>query len=89
MVRTMIDLDEAERVGKEATEGPWVTRDEMVLHRPDGRPSVPLFVTDCADDEDSRFVVYARNHWQEMIDELRELRKMTCPTLEKYGRTCG
>lgn len=34
------------------------------------------------------FIAYAHNNWQAMVDEIRRLQRMTCPTLEKYGRTC-
>lgn len=58
----MIDLDEAERLGKAATDAPW-TLDNAAFQPDDER-----------DLADMAFNMFARNNWQSLVDELRELR---------------
>lgn len=63
----MIDLDEAERIGNSATAGPWDFGDFKC-----GRVEVHMFEPEAA--TNMSFAIYARNHWQEMVDELKTLR---------------
>ena len=67
----MIDLDEAERLGRAATPGPWNITDPATI------PPAMRFLFDREfplDEADSEWCVYARNHWPEILEEIRDLR---------------
>lgn len=74
----MIDLDEAERIGHEANWWlPWRTVPV---------PPKDVYLRDGEDDEiwdkdglcpikTGEWICYARNHWDELLNEIRELRQ--------------
>lgn len=66
-----IDLDEAERIGKAAIAAPWIVNGCFIDA---GKDMVCME----AKDETAEFIAYARNHWQALVDELRELREFPC-----------
>jgi hypothetical protein len=90
-----MDLDELERIGKEAGDGPWQVDDLGELsfvetnHRY-GIGSHSKLVYRVAKVEgmgqsaeaDAQFIVAARNNWQAMIDEIKRLRKINDMALE-------
>lgn len=78
---TMLDLDELERVGKAATEGPWeLFRDDgHWIQSANGR-IVGDSSSECLSREqdtlNGTFIVAARNNWDALISEIRRLRQL-------------
>lgn len=66
-----LDLDQLEKLGKAATQGPWACEGRAIVDQyfPVSEP----LALDC-EANDAAFIVAARNNWQAMIDELREHR---------------
>lgn len=73
-----IDLDEAERIGKAATAGPWEVTDGVSDDRwgvvTELWPISPGIAACVLNKTDAEFMALARNNWQAMVDELRVAR---------------
>lgn len=71
-----IDLDEAERIGKALDPGLWEVKasEELPGTWNVCRDGYGIIETDC--EAYARFIVYARNNWQAMVDELKAWRAM-------------
>lgn len=67
----MLDLDDLESKGNAATAGPWRLTDSGTI--PVGMQWL-LHIDNDQERADAEWCVAARNNWQAMIDELRQLR---------------
>lgn len=90
-----IDLDELERIGKAATTEQWEAKQDDLSSDPAWyvlcvKTGDVLLETNCGTEADARFIVFARNNWQEMIDRLRLLED-TVSRIQRASEslTCG
>ena len=74
----MIDLDEADKLGKAATPEPWSVENVGDMHYAARVNTFDGWLSDqdIVANDDGEFICFVRNNWQAILDELRDYRAL-------------